>query len=166
VENRVRFAVEVATAIAGAIGPGRVGFRVSPGNKFNDMVEEDVPALYDALVSRLAPLRLAYLHHEHHGDDGLLARLRALWPSSLVLNHPDASLETRLAAIEEGRADMVSIGKMALANPDLVARIRAGAPLNKPDPSTFYGGDARGYTDYPALGAAARPHAQSPASTA
>jgi N-ethylmaleimide reductase len=166
VENRVRFAVEVATAIAGAIGPKRVGFRISPGNKFNDMVEGDVPVLYDALVSRLAPLGLAYLHHEHHGDDGLLARLRARWPTALVLNHPDANLETRLAEIEKGRADMVSIGKMALANPDLVARIRAGAPLNKPDPSTFYGGDARGYTDYPALGAAAEPHAQPPTSTA
>jgi N-ethylmaleimide reductase len=52
---------------------------------------------------------------------------------------------------------MVSIGKMALANPDLVARIRAGAPFNKPDPSTFYGGDVRGYTDYPTLSAAANP---------
>jgi 2,4-dienoyl-CoA reductase-like NADH-dependent reductase (Old Yellow Enzyme family) len=62
--------------------------------------------------------------------------------------------------------EAVSIGKMALANPDLVARIRAGAPLNKPEPSTFYGGDTRGETDYPALGAAAHPHAQPPASTA
>jgi N-ethylmaleimide reductase len=166
VENRVRFAVEVATAIAGAIGPRRVGFRISPGNKFNDMVESDVPVLYDALVSRLAPLGLAYLHHEHHGDDGLLARLRARWPTALVLNHPDANLETRLAEIEKGRADIISIGKMALANPDLVARIRAGAPLNKPDPSTFYGGDARGYTDYPTLGPATHSQAQPPTSPA
>ena len=98
--------------------------------------------------------------HEHHGDDGLLARLRARWPTALVVNHPDANLETRLADIEKGRADMVSIGKMALANPDLVARIRAGAPLNKPDPSTFYCGDARGYTDYPTLAAATHPQAQ------
>jgi N-ethylmaleimide reductase len=160
VENRARFAVEVATAIAGAIGPGRVGFRISPGNKFNDIVEDDVPELYEALVSRLAPLGLAYLHHEHHGDDGLLVRIRSRWPTSLILNHPDANLETRLADIEKGRADMVSIGKMALANPDLVARIRGGAPLNKPDPSTFYGGDTRGYTDYPTLVAEAHPRAQ------
>ena len=166
VENRIRFAIEVATAIADAVGPKRVGFRISPGNKFNDMVEDDVPELYDTLVSRLAPLGLAYLHHEHHGDDGLLTRLRARWPTTLVLNHPDANLETRLADIEKGRADMVSIGKMALANPDLVARVRAGAPLNKPDPSTFYGGDARGYTDYPTLGAAAaQPREQPPTST-
>jgi N-ethylmaleimide reductase len=102
----------------------------------------------------------------NHGDDGLLARLRARWPTSLVLNHPDANLETRLADIEKRRADLVSIGKMVLANPDLVARIRAGAPLNKPDPSTFYGGDTRGYTDYPTLGASVSPRAQAPASTA
>jgi N-ethylmaleimide reductase len=164
VENRIRFAVEVATAIAAAIGPKRVGFRISPGNKFNDMVEHDVPEIYDALVSRLAPLGLAYLNHEHHGDDGLLARRRARWPTSLMLNHPDANLETRLADIEKGRADLVSIGKMVLANPDLVARIRAGAPLNKPDPSTFYGGDARGYTDYPTLSASVSPPAQPPTS--
>ncbi len=62
------------------------------------------------------------------GDDGLLARLRARWPTSLMLTHPDANRETRLADIEKGRADIVSIGKMLLANPDLVARIRAGAP--------------------------------------
>ena len=154
IENRVRFAVEVATAAADAIGPKRVGVRISPGNKFNDIVEEDVPELYDALVSRLAPLGLAYLHHEHHGDDALLARLRASWPTAFVLNRPDASLENRLSDIEKGNADVISIGKMVLANPDLVARIRAGAPLNQPDPSTFYGGDARGYTDYPTLGAA------------
>lgn len=61
--------------------------------------------------------------------------------------------ETRLADIDEGRADLIALGKIALANPDLVARIRAGAPLNKPDPRTFYGGDARGYTDYPTLDA-------------
>jgi N-ethylmaleimide reductase len=164
VENRIRFAVEVATAIAAAIGPKRVGFRISPGNKFNDMVEDDVPELYDALVSRLAPLGLAYLNHEHHGDDGLLARIRARWPTSLILNHPDANLEARLADIEKGRADLISIGKMVLANPDLVARIRAGAPFNKPDPSTFYGGDARGYMDYPTLGASVSPPAQTPTS--
>jgi N-ethylmaleimide reductase len=79
--------------------------------------------------------------------------------------HPDANLETRLADIEKGRADMVSIGKMVLANADLVARIRAGSPLNKPDPSTFYGGDARGHTDYPTLSTAVSPRAQPPASS-
>jgi N-ethylmaleimide reductase len=165
VENRIRFAVEVATAVADAIGPKRVGFRISPGNQFNDIVEDDVPELYDALVSRLAPLGLAYLHHEHHGDDGLLARVRAGWPTSLILNRPDASLETRLTDIEKSRADLVSIGKMVLANPDLVARLRAGAPLNQPDPTTFYGGDARGYTDYPTLGATASPAARPSIST-
>jgi N-ethylmaleimide reductase len=153
VENRTRFAVEVAKAAADAIGAKRVGLHVSPGNKFNDIVEDDVPELYDTLVASLAPLGLAYLHHVHNGDDALLARFRARWPGALIVNRPDASLETRFADIESGRADLVSIGKMALANPDLIGRIRAHAALNQPDPKTFYGGDAHGYTDYPTLAA-------------
>jgi len=151
-ENRIRFAIEVATAVAAAIGPKRVGFRVSPGNKFNDIIEDDVSELYDTLLAGLSPLGLAYLHHEHHGDDALLARFRSRWPSALVVNRPDADLETRFADITTGRADVIAVGKMALANPDLIARIKVSAPLNKPDPSTFYSEGARGYTDYPALG--------------
>jgi N-ethylmaleimide reductase len=151
VQNRVRFALEVASAVAAAIGPHRVGFRISPGNTFNDIVENDVPAVYDALVDGLKPLDLAYLHHEHHGDLDLLARLRARWPNALLLNRPDADLETRFADVASGRADMIAIGKMSLANPDLVARIRSGAALNEPDKATFYGGAAGGYVDYPTL---------------
>jgi len=163
IPQRTRFAVEVAKAVADAIGAERVGFRVSPGNNFNDMIEDDVPELYDALLSRLAPLGLAYLHHEHRGDHQLLTRFRARWPGALILNHPDADLEVRFADIAAGRADMVSIGKMALANPDLIARLRARAPLNQPDPKTFYGGGEHGYTDYPALdGNVREPAAVSP----
>ncbi len=151
IENRCRFAVEVASGIAKDIGEKRTGFRVSPGNSFNDIVEHDVPELYASLLSALAPLRLAYLHYEHRGDDGLLVDLRRRWPTVLVLNRPDADLSARARDLEEGRADVISLGKMALANPDLVVRLKADAPLNTPDPRTFYGGGARGYTDYPRL---------------
>ncbi len=151
VENRIRFAVEVAAAIAEEIGPGRTGIRISPGNPFNDIVEDDVPELYTALVKALAPLDLGYLHVVHSGDEDLLASLRRDWPGALVLNRGGADLETRAKDVENGLADVITVGAMVLANPDLVERIKTGAPLNEPDPSTYYGGDARGYTDYPTL---------------
>jgi N-ethylmaleimide reductase len=69
----------------------------------------------------------------------------------LIVNRPGADFATRARDVEEGRADLISVGTMALANPDLVARLQSGAALNEPDPSTFYGGDAKGYTDYPTL---------------
>lgn len=151
VANRIRFAVEVATAVAGEIGAGRTGLRVSPGNPFNDIREDDTEDLYPALVTALAPLGLAYLHVAHGGDDALLGTLRGAWPGVLVLNRGGADLPTRIADVIEGRADVITLGSMALANPDLVERVRIDAPFNAPDKATFYGGDARGYTDYPTL---------------
>ncbi|MGA6222053.1 alkene reductase [Streptomyces umbrinus] len=149
VDNRIRFAVEVATAVADEIGAGRTGIRISPGNPFNDIAESDTHELYPALVRALAPLNLAYLHIGHGGDEELLFTLRKLWPTTLVLNRAGTDIATRAKDIEDGVADVVTVGTMALANPDLVARIRSGAPLNTPDPNTFYGGGAAGYTDYP-----------------
>jgi N-ethylmaleimide reductase len=152
-DNRIRFAVEVATAVAEEIGPGRTGFRISPGNPFNDIAESDTRELYPALVRALAPLGLAYLHIGHGGDDELLRTLRQLWPNTLVLNRAGTDIATRAKDVEDGLADVVTVGVMALANPDLVERVRIGAPLNTPDPATFYGGGEAGYTDYPALSA-------------
>lgn len=149
--NRMRFAVEVATAVADEIGPERTGIRLSPGNPYNDIAEEDTAQLYPELVRALAGADLAYLHLVHGGDEDLLLELRRRWPHALLLNRMGADLERRAADVAEGRADVVTVGTMALANPDLVRRARTGAPLNEPDPSTFYGGDEAGYTDYPAL---------------
>ncbi|MEI9813496.1 MAG: alkene reductase [Acidobacteriota bacterium] len=151
VENRIRFAVEVATAIAQEIGPGRTGIRISPANTFNDISETDAPQVYEALVRELAKLNLAYLHVLHTGDEALVKKLRELWPGVFMLNRPGADIASREADIERGSADLIAIGAMSIANPDLVERIKRGAPLNVPDPSTFYGGGAKGYTDYPAL---------------
>lgn len=151
VEGRIRFAVEVARAVAEEIGPERTGIRLSPGNPYNDIVENDTATVYHALVRALAPSNLAYLHILHSGDEDLARSLRAAWPGTLILNRPGADIATRAADIEAGLADLVSVGSAALANPDLVARLRAGAVLNTPDPATFYGGDHRGYTDYPRL---------------
>ncbi|NEB04218.1 alkene reductase [Streptomyces sp. SID13726] len=149
IDNRIRFAVEVATAVADEIGAGRTGLRISPGNPFNDIAESDTHELYPALVRALAPLNLAYLHIAHGGDDELLHTLRKLWPTTLLLNRAGTDIATRAKDIEDGLADVITVGSMALANPDLVERVRASAPLNTPDPATFYGGGAEGYTDYP-----------------
>ncbi|MGP4050311.1 alkene reductase [Streptomyces sp. 2A115] len=152
VDNRIRFAVEVATAVADEIGAGRTGIRISPGNPFNDIAESDTHDLYPALVRALAPLDLAYLHIGNHaGDDELLHTLRKLWPTTLVLNRAGTDIATRAKDIEDGIADIVTVGTMALANPDLVERVRTGALLNTPDPETVYGGGEAGYTDYPTL---------------
>ncbi|MBE3009846.1 alkene reductase [Microbispora sp. NEAU-D428] len=152
VSNRIRFAVETARAVAEEIGPDRVGIRLSPLNGAQGLVEEDAHELYPALVSALADLDLVYLHLLATGGDELNARIRDLWPNALIVNDPvapdPASAVERL--IDWG-ADLVALGRAFLANPDLPLRLRVGAPLNEADPSTAFGGDHRGYTDYPTL---------------
>ncbi|POX50276.1 alkene reductase [Streptomyces sp. Ru71] len=153
VENRARFGVEVAAAVAAEIGADRVGFRISPGSPAGGLDEGDSgPRLYRRLVAELARLGLAYLHVLHLGDEELLREVRAAWPTALLVNRPGQPREALAADVDAGLADVVAVGARALANPDLVERLRTGAPLNEPDPATYYGGDARGYTDYPALG--------------
>ncbi|MEU7856001.1 alkene reductase [Nonomuraea sp. NPDC049141] len=154
--NRIRFAVEVAAAVADAIGADRTGIRLSPGNPYNDITEEDLEETYGALVAELAPLGLAYLHlMEAPGVRELVLRLRADWPGAFILN-PFTGMEPTgpdaLGLIEDGTVDLISFGALFLANPDLPARLAAGGPYNAPDRGTSFGGDHRGYTDYPTLG--------------
>ncbi|MGW2202055.1 alkene reductase [Streptomyces sp. NPDC001774] len=153
-EGRIRFAVEVATAVTEAIGSDRVGLRISPGNLYNDMAEDNPADTYEALLAQLADLDLAYLHLMEGPDRDLTARLRKAWPGLFVLNpftYPEVTGPEALKLIENGSADMIAYGALFLANPDLPARLAAGGPFNTPDAATFYGGDHRGYTDYPAL---------------
>ncbi|MFG2298637.1 alkene reductase [Streptomyces sp. NPDC048603] len=153
-KGRIRFAVEVVTAVAEAIGSHRVGLRISPGNRYNDIAEDDPRDVYLALLDRLAGLDLAYLHLMEGPDGSLTAQLRAAWPGTFVLNpftYPDATGADALELIEDGSADLVAYGALFLANPDLPRRLAAGGPFNTPDQATFYGGDHRGYTDYPTL---------------
>ncbi|KQQ95570.1 1,2-oxophytodienoate reductase [Leifsonia sp. Leaf325] len=149
IAGRIRFPVEVASAVADEIGADRTGYRISPGSPLGDIEEADVAEVYAALLDRLAPLGLAYLHVVHLGDESLLRAIRGAWRGGLVLNRAGAGLARRVADLHEGLADVVSVGALALANPDLPARIRSGAPLNEPDRATFYGGGSHGYTDYP-----------------
>ena len=139
-------------AVAEEIGADRTAIRLSPGLPLGGLDEvPEGPALYRELVAALTPLRLAYLHVMHGGDDDLLADIRRAWPTVLMVLRLSRTRETLDQDIVSGQADMVSIGRWALANPDFVERLRSGAPFNEPDPATFYGGGAAGYTDYPRL---------------
>jgi N-ethylmaleimide reductase len=153
IAGRIRFPLEVATAVADEIGADRVGYRISPGSPLGDIVEADVTEVYHALVSGLAPLGLAYLHVVHLGDEALLRGIRDRWTGGLVLNRAGAELDARVQDLSDGLADVVSVGALALANPDLVDRIRGDEPMNALDRSTFYGGGEQGYTDYPRIAA-------------
>ena len=153
-ENRVRFVVEVAEAVVGAIGADRVGLRISPGNRFGDMVETEVEQTYAALLAGLAPLGLLYLHILEGPDTTYAEPLRKSWDGPVIFNSGftvDSTLATAQEVVDSGAGDLVAFGRAFIANPDLVERLRTGAELNEPDSSTFYGGDAHGYTDYPAL---------------
>ena len=152
IENRARLTLQVAAAVVDRIGADRVGIRLSPGATLGGLDEGPESAdLYRYLVPELATLGLAFLDLYAFTDDGLLADLRAAWPHPLLLIREGRTLDELGADVEAGRADVAPVAKWALANPDVVARLRTGAPLNDADPSTFYAGGAHGYVDYPAL---------------
>jgi N-ethylmaleimide reductase len=161
VENRARFLMEVTQAAIDVVGADRVAVRLSPFGTANDSGGgEGTMELYAHVLAQLAPLGLAYLHliepRGHRGepveDEESVAatNFRALWPGVLVVagGYTPASAAR---VVSSGGADAVAFGRLFIANPDLPERLRIGAELNAYDRSTFYGGDAPGYTDYPAL---------------
>ncbi len=161
ISSRMRFALEVLQAVADVWGPDRVGFRISPRGIFNDMSDSDPLALYSQLAAALNDLPLAYLHiveplpsHpsfvSQEDVPPVAPTLRKIYKSTIIINGGYGK-ETAEKAIAENSADLVAFGVPYLANPDLVERFRQNAPLNKPDEDTFYGGNERGYTDYPFL---------------
>lgn len=163
IENRARLLREVVSAVTGAIGGGRTGIRLSPVTPANDIVDADPQPLFEHVARLLGPLGLAYVHviegatggprelPERPFDYGAFkaayraAGGRGAW---MVNNGYDLGLAQQ--ALAEG-ADLVAFGRPFIANPDLVARLKAGGPFNKPDKMTFYGGGEKGYTDYPFL---------------
>lgn len=150
VENRIRFPMMVLEAMAGAIGPGRVGFRISPGNPYNGMDPTDPEATFVPFVKAADRLDLAYLHVVDMGLEGLdtLAMLRANFNGPIIANN-NLKAESAAALLDAGRAEAVSFGRAFIANPDLAERIAAGVPLARPDYTLLYTGEERGYTDYP-----------------
>ena len=152
VENRARLLLEVVEVVSTVFGAARVGVRLSPINPFNDMKDSNPQATFDYVATQLGGRGLAYLHVYQAGSDPFDWRqMRQAFGGTFVVNggydRPKAE-----AAIESGAADLVAFGSTFLANPDLVRRLQQNAPLNPPNPATFYGGGAEGYTDYPTLG--------------
>jgi N-ethylmaleimide reductase len=155
IENRARLLCEVVEAVCEVWGGGRVGVRLSPINSYNSMIDSDPVKLVSTVAKLLNRYGLAYLHvmrgdffRQQTGD--VPAPARANFKGVLVANMAYSAEEAR-QAIAAGRVDAVAFGVPFLDNPDLPERFRRGAPLNAPDPATFYTPGARGYTDYPAL---------------
>lgn len=152
IPNRTRFAIEVAAAVSEEVGADRTGFRIAPGATLGDLDEgAEGPELYRHLATELNNMGLAYLSVMHWGNDVLLNDLRKIWRHSLLLNRPGRPHEQIGSDVESGIADMEVFGAKVLANPDFPQRLLTGAPLNDANRATFFGGDAHGYIDYPAL---------------
>ncbi|WND37195.1 alkene reductase [Streptomyces sp. BB1-1-1] len=160
VAARIRFTAEVVEAVAAEIGAERVGLRVSPGNTVNGIAEGETEEIYPALTERLGGLGLAYLHLVYADPDApVFRKIRAGWPGVLIAN-PVLGEDLSTGAVRRASerllaagADLIALGRPFLANPDLVERLRLGAPLNPVRDRYFmYVGGAAGYTDYPTLG--------------
>jgi N-ethylmaleimide reductase len=152
-EGRARFVVEVTAAVADRIGADRVGLRISPGGLFNDMQDKGNEDTYLALAAELAEVRPAYLHTLRRRSSPLHEQLRRTWPTTYVLNTGylgTSELEDVAPLVASGDADLVSVGRLFISNPDLVRRWQHGLPRAPWDESTFYTPGDRGYTDYPA----------------
>jgi N-ethylmaleimide reductase len=165
IDNRARLLLEVVRAVTSAIGGGRTAIRLSPVTPANDVFDAEPQPLFDYLVRQLAPLGLSYVHIIEGATGGardlpdrpfnypaLLAAYRqsggqGAWMVNNGLDKPLAQ-----QALADG-ADLVAFGRPFIANPDLVQRLRTDAPWNAGDRATFYGGGAKGYTDYPTLAA-------------
>ncbi|MDD3610322.1 MAG: alkene reductase [Halothiobacillaceae bacterium] len=154
-ENRIRFAVEVARAAAAAIGAERVGIRISPYGVFNGMAPDaEVDALYLRLVEALNDIDLAYIHIVDHSSMGappvseeLKAKLRAAFKGKYILSGGYDATRAN-ADLDAGKGDLVAFGRPFIANPDLVQKLKTGAELEAPDPDTFYTPGAKGYTEF------------------
>jgi N-ethylmaleimide reductase len=151
-ENRLRFPLEVLEAMAGVDGPDRVGFRICPGNPFNDLHDDDPAETFAALLQRASALSLAYLHVIRMPSTGIdaITLAKTHFNGPRILND---SYDAREAdeAIAAGDGAAVSFGRSFIANPDLVARFSSGAPLNRLDAARLYTPGPAGYTDYPTL---------------
>jgi len=157
IENRARLTLEVAAACVGEAGGERVGIRLSPVAPANGVSESNPQPLFDHVVAGLDQLRLAYIHviegatgGDRNSADFDYAALRKRFRGAYIANN-GYTLPMAQDAIGQGRADLVAFGRPFISNPDLVERFRRGAALADPDRRTYYGGDARGYTDYSML---------------
>jgi len=158
-ENRARFVLEVVDAVVKAVGKDKVGIRLSPFGVFNDMpVYPELADEYAYLAEQLNARGLVYIHLVDHSPMGapavpasIKAMFRKTFKGALILSGGYDAVRAD-KDIADGRCDLVAFGRPFLANPDFIARSKAGAPMNAPDMDSFYTADAKGYTDYPLLG--------------
>ncbi|WP_342249127.1 alkene reductase [Sphingomonas sp. OTU376] len=167
IANRSRFLLEVVEAVVAAIGASRVAVRLTPMGRFMGMGDDTPEETFGHIASALDRVGLAYLHIVEPSTLGIetdtqfdprwdliVQQIRRLYQGTMMLagGYDQARAERALA---EGRGDVIAFGKLFIANPDLPERFARHAPLNEPDRDSFFGGDARGYVDYPSLEAAA-----------
>ncbi|MGY8665003.1 alkene reductase [Bradyrhizobium sp. UFLA05-109] len=160
IENRAKLMLEVSKAVAAEAGAERTGIRISPVTPANDITDSNPQALFNHIVDGLNALKLVYLHVVEGATGGPrdfapfdYADLRKRFSGAYIANNGyDFELATKV--LDAGAADLIAFGKPFISNPDLVERLKKGAVLNEWDKNTFYGGGAKGYTDYPRLEAA------------
>jgi N-ethylmaleimide reductase len=163
--NRLRLLEQVTEAVVAVWSSRQVGVRLSPLNSFNSMKDSEPGTTFRAAVTSLNRYSLAYLHlvEENRspaaGPNFDMNELRKVWTGTLIVNG-GYDRERAEAALASSRADFVSFGRLFIANPDLPGRFKNDAPLNTPDPDSFYGGGERGYIDYPSLDQFSNPSIQ------
>ena len=155
VNNRSRLLREVVEAVCNAVGSNKVGVRISPENSFNDMHDSDVQNTFNCVTDMLNGFNLAYLHvlegdmvNGNHALD--YAQIKSRFAGPYIANC-GYDFDRATQAIKNGDVDLVAFGVPFISNPDLVERFKTGAELTVADQATFYGGDEKGYTDYPFL---------------
>ncbi|NOK36139.1 alkene reductase [Corallococcus exercitus] len=159
IENRVRFPLEVARAVAEVWGAERVGYRLHPQNfPYGGMTDSTPAETFTHIARELGRLGLGYLHVTEpvtgkaavSPEQRITPLIRKAFPGTLIANGGYDAQEGE-AVLARGEADLVAYGVPFLANPDLPERFQKTAPLNPPDPATFFQGEEQGYTNYPAL---------------
>lgn len=153
VENRARLLLEITDAVSAVAGAGRTSVRLSPGSTFNDMHDDDPSQTFAYVARELGKRELACLHvieSDEDADNFDYDAIKAAFGGIYMANDGYDPDDAR-RSVRNGRADLVSFGKLFISNPDLPERLRRGAPLACADPDSFYGGGEEGYVDYPPL---------------
>jgi N-ethylmaleimide reductase len=157
IENRAKLMLEVSKAVAEIAGADRTGIRISPVTPANDLADSNPQALFDYIVDGLNALNLVYIHVVEGATGGPrdippfdYDSLRKRFNGAYIANN---GYDFKLAneVLDKNKADLIAFGKLYISNPDLVERLKLGAPLNAFDKATFYGGNEKGYTDYSAM---------------
>ena len=165
IENRAKLMIEVSKAVAAEAGAERTGIRLSPVTPANDVSDSNPQPLFDHIADQLNALKLVYIHVIEGATGGPrdnapfdYESMRKRFKGTYIANN---GYDFKLAneVLNASKADLIAFGKLFISNPDLVERLKAGAPLNDFDKTTFYGGNAKGYTDYPTLAQAKAPAA-------